>query len=287
MKFCRFNQSQYGVVLGHQIADITAVAEAVLRARDRQARRFCDPFFAELERIRTALPKDLSRLPTIPLDAARLLCPVDAPGKVIAAPVNFQAHVREMQESSIGKGFNFLDIGDAGLFLKASSSLVGPAEGIALRFPQRRTDYEVELVVIIGKPADRVPRAEALRYVAGYCLGIDITLRGKEDRSFRKSIDTYSVVGPWLTTVDEDINPNDLRISLRQNGQLKQDASTSEMVYDVARLIEFASSFYTLYPGDIVFTGTPQGVGPIKVGDQLTATCPQLGEMTVTVRSAQ
>jgi len=285
MKLCRFNDDRYGVVFGDRVADITEIAAPLLPKGAQE--RFSDPFFQQLDSIRKSLPEDLASLPSIPVAAAKFLCPVRNAGKVIAAPVNYRAHVREMQESSLGRGHNFLDIGSAGLFLKATSSLVGPAEGISLRFPERRTDYEVELVAVIGKKADRVSIREALSYVAGYCLGIDITLRGQEDRSFRKSIDSYSVVGPWITTADEPIDPDNVRISLRQNGELKQDASTSEMVYGVALLIEFAASYYTLYPGDVIFTGTPQGVGPIKTGDQLRAACRELGEMTVGVHAAR
>lgn len=100
-----------------------------------------------------------------------------------------------------------------------------------------------------------------MKHVAGYCLGLDITVRGTEDRSFRKSIDTYAVLGPWLTTADELPDPDNLRITLHQNGQLRQNGHTSDLVYSVSRLIEFGSSFYTLHPGDVIYTGTPEGVG--------------------------
>jgi 2,4-diketo-3-deoxy-L-fuconate hydrolase len=119
--------------------------------------------------------------------------------------------------------------------------------------------------------------------LAGYTVGLDITLRGPEDRSFRKSIDGYAIVGPWLTTVDEIVDPNNLRLTLEQNGEVRQDANTADMVFDVARLISFASSFYTLDAGDILFTGTPQGVGPIRSGDVLVASIESIGSMSVTV----
>jgi 2-keto-4-pentenoate hydratase/2-oxohepta-3-ene-1,7-dioic acid hydratase in catechol pathway len=125
--------------------------------------------------------------------------------------------------------------------------------------------------------------SQALSFVAGYSVGLDITLRGPEDRSFRKSIDGYSVVGPWLTTADEIPNPDTLALSLRLNGEQKQCAETSSMVYSVGKLISFASSFYTLYPGDILFTGTPEGVGPLRPGDRLVATVTGLGRLETTV----
>jgi len=284
MRFCRFGDNRYGVLDGEDVVDVTSVVTSVI-GRGKEV-RFGDPFFANLDGIVEALGQSFGAGPRLPVNEAKLLCPVKAPSKVIAAPVNYREHVREMQESNLPGANNVLDIGSAGLFLKATSSLVGPSEGIALRFPERRTDFEVELVVIMGRAVSDVLRDNALDYVAGYSLGVDITLRGLEDRSFRKSIDSYSVVGPWFTTANEVSDPDNLRITLHQNGRLKQDASTSDMVYDVARLIEFASSYYTLYPGDIIFTGTPQGVGPIVAGDTLLAASPELGEMVVKVRPA-
>ena len=127
--------------------------------------------------------------------------------------------------------------------------------------------------------------ANALSHVAGYCVGLDITVRGTEDRSFRKSIDTYTVLGPWLTTADEVPDPNHLQLTLWQNGEVRQDASTSDLVYKVERLIEFRLQLYTLYPGRRAVHGTPQGVGPIRPGDALRARVEGLGEMTVQVRA--
>jgi hypothetical protein len=120
---------------------------------------------------------------------------------------------------------------------------------------------------VIGKPCDRATALDALSHVAAYTLGLDITVRGTEDRSFRKSIDTYTVLGPWLTTADELPDPDQLQITLHQNGSLRQNGHTSNLVYSVARLIEFASGFYTLQPGDLLYSGTPEGVGPIRPGD--------------------
>jgi 2-keto-4-pentenoate hydratase/2-oxohepta-3-ene-1,7-dioic acid hydratase in catechol pathway len=224
-------------------------------------------------------------LPKKPLAGVRLLSPVKNPGKIIAAPVNYKAHIEEMKKANISPGFNIWDIEKAGLFLKATSSLVGPSQGIAQRFLDRRTDHEVELVFVIGKTASRVSREKALSHVAGYCLGLDVTVRGSEDRSFRKSMDSYTVLGPWLTTADEIRDPQNVQITLRQNGEVRQDTSTSDMLWDVARLIEFATTFYTLHPGDVFFTGTPQGVSPIRPGDRLVASSPELGSMEVLVRA--
>jgi 2-keto-4-pentenoate hydratase/2-oxohepta-3-ene-1,7-dioic acid hydratase in catechol pathway len=264
MKICRFDNDRVGIVRGEDVYDITVVAGDALVPK---------------------VPSDLSGLPKKPLGAVKLLSPVKAPGKIIAAPVNYKAHIEEMKKANISPGFNIWDIEKAGLFLKATSSLVGPSQGIAQRFLDRRTDHEVELVFVIGKSASGVKRENALDYVAGYCLGLDVTVRGSEDRSFRKSMDSYTVLGPWLTTTDEVPDPQNVQLTLRQNGEVRQDTSTSDMLWDVARLIEFATTFYTLHPGDVFFTGTPSGVSPIRPGDRLVASSPQLGTMEVLVRA--
>jgi 2,4-didehydro-3-deoxy-L-rhamnonate hydrolase len=281
MKLCRFDNQRVGLLRGTEVLDVTPFAEEAIATLPAHA--IGDPLIASLPALR-----DLLREPPAtsarPLSAVRLLAPVQAPGKLVGAPVNYKAHIAEMHASNVSPGHDIPDIDRAGLFLKATSSLVGPSQGIALRFPDRRTDYEVELAVVIGKTADHVTRDKALSHVAGYCLGLDITLRGAEDRSFRKSIDSYSVLGPWLTLADEIDDPDALQISLTQNGEPRQNANTRDLIFGVARLIEFASTFYTLHPGDVIYTGTPEGVGPIRAGDLLHAECAPLGAMDVAVR---
>ena len=222
----------------------------------------------------------------IPLVELVLSSAVLAPTKIVAAPVNYRAHVAEANaDPGIRYGHTQTDIGQAGLFLKANSSLVGAGDGIAMRFPDRRTDFEAELVVVIGIAGSDIPASRALAHVAGYAIGLDMTLRGPEDRSFRKSLDSFTVVGPYLVTADEVPDPDALTLTLDQNGVRRQHANTADMVYGVARLIEFASSFYTLHPGDLLFTGTPEGVGPVKPGDYLVATIEGLGELRTRVRA--
>jgi len=131
-----------------------------------------------------------------------------------------------------------------------------------------------------------VSREEALGYVAGYTVGLDMTVRGTEARSFRKSIDTYTVIGPWFVTADEIAEPGNLSLELTVNGELRQRSNTSHLIFDVPRLIEYASSFYTLYPGDLIMTGTPEGVGPVRAGDTINATVAGIGSITVAVRNA-
>jgi 2-keto-4-pentenoate hydratase/2-oxohepta-3-ene-1,7-dioic acid hydratase in catechol pathway len=111
-------------------------------------------------------------------------------------------------------------------------------------------------------------------------------VRGREDRSFRKSVDSYAVLGPWMVTADEIPDPDAIPLSLTVNGETRQNSNTSQLIYNCRRLIEFASEFYTLHPGDLVYTGTPDGVGPVKPGDVIVCrSAPVLGELKINVRA--
>jgi 2-keto-4-pentenoate hydratase/2-oxohepta-3-ene-1,7-dioic acid hydratase in catechol pathway len=246
-----------------------------------------DPLVANLsgisDRIRALLPS----APTIPLSEVRLLAPVANPGKIVAAPVNYQKHLDEVRgDEGLHHQNQINTIHKAGLFLKATSALAGAGEGVALRKLERRNDHEIELAFVIGRTARSVSRHEALDYIAGYAIGLDITIRGGEERSLRKSADSYAVLGPWLTTADEVGSPDDLELRLSVNGELRQCSRTSHLTLKVAELVEFASSFFTLYPGDVFFTGTPEGVGPIYPGDVIDAAIERVGSMRVHVRAA-
>ena len=148
-------------------------------------------------------------------------------------------------------------------------------------FLDRLTEHELEFMIVIGKEGSQIPEAKALDYVAGYCLSLDMTVRGGEERSLRKSIDSYAVIGPWLVTKDEIKDPNDVPFKLFCNGQLRHNAHTNDLIYNCQKLIALASDFYTLYPGDVIFTGAPAGVGPVKPGDVMTAECAAIGPMEV------
>ena len=280
MKVCRFDEGRVGVVREGRVFDVTDALAVTASTADPAG-----DWIADLEALAAMPAGAIEACQSCDLADVRLLAPVRAPGKIIAAPLNYEAHIREMVAGGLLADHAAGEIETAGLFLKATSSLAGPSQGVRLRFPERRTDHEVELVAVIGRRASQVSAETALSHVAGYCVGLDITLRGPEDRSFRKSIDTYAVLGPWLTTADEVADPQDLRLTLSLNGEVRQDSSTADMVMGVARLIAFASRFYTLHPGDVLFTGSPVGVGPIVAGDLLRAECSGLGGMSVAVRS--
>src|SRR6266571_4098689 len=244
-----------------------------------------DPLIANLPDLRVSLEAAAKSAPPIPLDAVHLISPIANPGKIVAAPVNYKKHLEEARaDAAIHHQKQVEEIQKIGLFLKAPSSVVGPSEGIPLRHADRRTDHEIELAVVIGRRADRVAKEHAAAHVAGYCIGLDITVRGPEERSLRKSIDGYTVLGPWLVTADEVPHPDDLDLTLTVNGETRQQANTRDLLIGIAELIAFASSFYTLLPGDVLLTGTPAGVGPIQPGDVLDAAISGIGRMQVRVR---
>ena len=211
----------------------------------------------------------------------KFLPPVARYTKVMAAPTNYTAHIEEMAARQNTAPEAHRGIQAAGIFLKANSSIVGASGNIKLRFPERLNEHELELVMIIGKQGTKIPYDKALDYVAGYCMGIDMTVRGKEDRSFRKSIDGYSPVGPWMVTTDEIPDPDKLDLELKVNGVTKQKTNTNNLIYDCRKLIEFATEYYTIYPGDYYFTGTPQGVAPVNPGDWVSSACPAIGELKI------
>lgn len=275
MNICRFDDNRIGLVRGTKVHDVTGLIGA---SRG-------EPVLAARKALAPVSERELARTPARPLDSVALLSPIRAPGKILAAPDNYRAHAAEMQaDAAASFGRVPMPLDQAGLFLKAVSSLVGPSAGVTRRFPARRTDYEVELVAIIGEHAADVASARALDVVAGYAIGLDITVRGPEDRSFRKSLDTYTVVGPWMTSTDAIPDPQKLTMSLQVNGALKQQTLLTDMITDVRGLIAYASTFATLKPGDMIFTGTPAGVGPIQDGDVMLAQIDGIGRMQVAVR---
>lgn len=289
MKICRFDEDRLGVVIGAMVHDVTK-AQDEIRAAARYDMKG-DAVIAALPQWRKRLEEIAAKVPGKPVSAVKLLPPVARPSKTMAAPVNYAKHVAEMavrtdirteEQKQVKRPSK---IAEQGIFLKANSAIVGASEGIPIRFPERINEHELELVVIIGKKGSDIPKEEALQYIAGYALGFDMTTRGSEDRSFRKSIDGYAPVGPWLVTADEFGDPSDVTATLHVNDELRQTANTRELIFDVPRLIEFASSFYTLHPGDIYFTGSPAGVGPVKPGDVLRARCDRIGELEIKARA--
>ncbi len=284
MRLCRFGNDRLGVVDGNHVRDVTSVLDAL--PSYRHPLPAFDVVIANLELLKPQIDAVAAQSTPLRLDELRLLSPVANPGKIVGAPVNYQKHLEEVLDNpQLHHQAQIKPIHQAGLFLKASSSLVGPGQGIALRMLERRNDHEVELAVVMGKEARHLSRRDALAHVAGYAIGLDITIRGPEERSLRKSPDSYTVLGPWLVTADEIPEPNGLDLRIAVNGEVRQSSNTRNMILGVPELIEYASSFYTLHPGDIIVTGTPEGVSPIMPGDRIEASIERIGTMTLSVRA--
>jgi 2,4-diketo-3-deoxy-L-fuconate hydrolase len=284
MKICRFNDDRVGVVENDEVIDVTAVT--------RELPVFHWPLphgDALIERLDALLPtirKLTKRGERHPLSAVRLLSPVANPGKIIGIGRSYKGHVEEAAKDpamSMHKAATSPDT--IRMFIKANTALVGPSQGVALRFLERRNDPEAEFSIVIGKKGTDIPREQAMDYVAGYAIGLDMTLRGPELPSSRKSIDSYAVLGPWLVTPDELENPQDVEMTLRVNGEVRQRANTRDLLFSIPAIIENAASFYTLYPGDIIMTGTPEGVAPVHPGDVMTIEASGVGSMTVAIRA--
>ena len=203
---------------------------------------------------------------TIPLRKLQIDLPV-APGKLIAVGLNYADHIKEMQRTPLGTPL---------IWFKAPTSLLPHGGTIEIAFPEHQTDFEVELAVVIGARAKNVSLEQAPDHIFGFTIGEDISDRvlQKSEKQFAraKSFDTYTPIGPFVYT---EVEVGDLPVTLRQNGEVKQQARTSQMIYPVAEIVSFTSRSLTLLPGDVILTGTPSGVGPIRAGDQLEA---QIGE---------
>lgn len=288
MKICRFGQDRLGVVMGDMVHDVSAAQDQIRASAPYDMRG--DAVIAALPDWRNRIEDMATAVPGVPLSSVALLPPVARWSKTMAAPTNYRDHIAEMAAAREAAGTTASkmgpDIGKAGIFLKANSSVIGMSDEIPIRFSDRRNDHEAEIVIIIGKTGTDISQDRALDHVAGYALGLDMTVRGPEDRSFRKSVDGYTPLGPWLVTVDEIADPDDIPFTLHVNDDKRQDSNSKHMVYSIRRLIEFASSFYTLHPGDLLYTGTPKGVGPVQPGDIVRVNAlPQFGELRMKVRA--
>lgn len=274
MKIARFNQGRIGVVVdAAHLVDITA---AIGEDAEAWPPMGTVRLIARFEQMRPLIEQALPSLPRIALKDVTLRAPVPWPNKVIAYPVNYHDHGREMQA-----GYR-ADV--QGFFLKPASSLSGAGEPIELpHVPGREVHHESELAIVIGKQCRGIAREDWREVVFGYACLLDMVVRGREERVFRKAFDTFCPVGPWITTADEVGDPSQLDMKLWVNGDLKQHANTRDLVLDIPGMVQMAAAVMTLYPGDIIATGTPAGVGPVKDGDTVRITIDRLGEMNVPV----
>ncbi len=232
---------------------------------------------------------DLRSLPLIP-DGVRVGACVAGVGKFVCIGLNYADHAAE-SGAAVPK--------EPVIFMKATSAICGPDDDVVIPRGSSKSDWEVELGVVIGKRATYVSQGDALSHVAGYCLINDLSerefqLEGTGQWVKGKCADTFGPIGPWLVTRDEIPDPQNLRLRLEVNGHRYQDGSTSTMVFDVASLVSYVSGFMSLHPGDIISTGTPPGVGMgqkppryLRPGDHIFLTIDGLGEQRHRVVSSK
>jgi 2-keto-4-pentenoate hydratase/2-oxohepta-3-ene-1,7-dioic acid hydratase in catechol pathway len=276
MKLIRFGQpgeERPGIVTAEGSFDVSAFGED-----------FGEQFFASngLERLAKWWAANSSSAPRIP-ENVRLGSPVQRPSKIICIGLNYADHAKES---------NMQIPTEPIVFFKSTSSLVGPNDDLIIPKNSKKTDWEVELAVIIGKKATYVEEAEAMDYVAGYALHNDYSEREFQlERNGQwvkgKSADTFAPLGPWMVTKDEIKDVNNLKIWLSLNGKKVQDGNTSNLIFKIPFLVSYLSQFMTLLPGDVISTGTPAGVGLgmnpqvyIKEGDVMELGIDGLGTST-------
>ena len=211
----------------------------------------------------------------------RLGCPIKRPSKIVCIGLNYSDHAKETGATPPTEPV---------IFLKSTTAIIGPTDAVRIPRGAEKTDWEVELALVIGKKASYIEKDKAMEYVAGYCLHNDISERafqlemgGTWDKG--KGCDTFAPIGPWLVTKDEIDDVHSLRLWLKLNGHLMQNGSTSNLIFDIPTLVAYTSCFMTLLPGDIISTGTPAGVGLgmkpnlyLKAGDIMELGIDGLGE---------
>lgn len=278
MKIARFDDGRIGVVVGDEIVDVTSAVDVDPGEWPPVGmNRVISDFARYADKINEAVEAG----ERIPLSSVTLRTPVPGASKVIAYPVNYHDHGREMQA-----GYR-ADV--QGFFLKPPSSLSGADEPVDLpETPGREVHHESELAIVIGRRARSIEREDWADYVFGYSCLLDMVVRGREERVFRKAFDTFCPVGPWIVTADELGDPTELGMKLwvqRPDGseELRQDANTRDLVLDIPGMVQMAAAVMTLEPGDIIATGTPAGVGPVEDGDKIRIRIDRIGEMTVDV----
>ena len=288
MRLAIFGDQRLGVVTDEGVADVTAALPWPHDPDPLMAgwwRRLCRDF----SQVRPALAEAAAQAAVVPWSQVKLRAPVAGPSKIVAAASNYAGHVAEMhevQQRTMGKVESWMMNFD--IFLKAPSAVSGPADDIVLPSAELAAGHEIhhesELVAVVGTGGRDIPAEAALSHLLGYTVGLDITVRSEGDRSRRKSYDTFSPLGPWLTTSDEVGDPADLEIELTCNGVQRQKVNTASMLVPLPELVAYISSVMTLHPGDVIFTGAPPGVGPIAPGDVLCTQITRLGTMELRVR---
>ncbi|MFE2040596.1 fumarylacetoacetate hydrolase family protein [Streptomyces sp. NPDC059477] len=286
MRIALFDHYRIGIVDGTSVADITDVVDSRWHGTPYVINELIEHF----DELREPLRAALASAPTQALADVTLLPPLPRPGQLLAAPANYHAHVAEMTTSRYRPTSEqaLRSPREVGFFVKAAGSISGPADPIELpALPGRAFHHEVELGVVIGRTARGIPAEQVADHIFGYVILLDLTLRTEgvrqEERTLRKSFETFTPIGPFLVTADEVADPGNLGLRLWVNDELRQQANTRDLIVGIGELIEQASNVVTLRPGDLYATGTPEGVGPIEVGDVVRAEIDGLGELSLPV----
>ena len=247
MKLIRFGEAgkeKPGVVINDTCYDVSAWVQ------DYDEEFFENGGLAKLEKVISA-----NKLPVV--EVKRYGCPVKKPSKIVCIGLNYSDHAKETGATVPSEPV---------IFMKSTTALIGPDDDVIIPRNSQKTDWEVELAVVIGKKAQYVEESDAMDYVAGYSLHNDISERefqlergGTWDKG--KGCDTFAPIGPWLVTKDEIKDVHNLRLWLTVNGKYMQDGTTSNLIFKIPLLVSYVSRFMTLLPGDIISTGTPNGVG--------------------------
>jgi 2-keto-4-pentenoate hydratase/2-oxohepta-3-ene-1,7-dioic acid hydratase in catechol pathway len=286
MRIARYDDERIGVVVGRGVVDVSSV----VAERWRGTPHAMNDVIARWDDVAPQARDLAASAPPVPLDTVRLHAPTPMPRHLFAAPLNYRPHVAEMVDSQHApvelRAHHSAD--SLGFFLKAPGSISGPQDAIELPpLPGRAFHHEIELGVVIGRPARAVAVERAGDHIFGYVCLLDITMRTEgehqEERVMRKSYETFTPIGPFLVTADEVDDPGTLDLHLEVNGEPRQAANTADLIVSVAELVSRASHVLTLSPGDVYATGTPDGVGPIVVGDTITAGVESIGELEIPV----
>jgi 2-keto-4-pentenoate hydratase/2-oxohepta-3-ene-1,7-dioic acid hydratase in catechol pathway len=290
MKICRYDNGEAGLIdgasiypLGHALAATGVVRESASMAEIIDALANQPGAAAGLTAARSGKP--------LALAAAKLRAPIINPPAIWAAAANYRAHQAEMKERVGSYDRTQMSNDDlmAEVFLKPASSIIGPGGTVILPTISKHVDFECELCAVIGRSARKVSAEHALDYVYGYTMCWDISIRdpwgiGRHNtRNIRKGFDTFCGVGPWIVTKDEIREPQDLHITVEQNGKTVMRAHTADMINGLRDLIRFVSSVSTLQPGTLITTGTPAGVSKLAGGDHLKGTIDGIGTMELHV----
>jgi 2-keto-4-pentenoate hydratase/2-oxohepta-3-ene-1,7-dioic acid hydratase in catechol pathway len=294
-----------GVVVRDDVLDLTAAWPSLFGGRNGGAPATVLDLIASdgaLSRLRTRLadPGSFPAEHVRSLGGVRLNAPLPTPGKLICVASNYAAHIEESGRSAPVDRHNITPW----LFLKPPTTIVAPGAAILVPRDGQAIDWEVELAAVIGKPGKHIPAQRALDHVFGYTIINDISERrfkapeGRPEREWDKFFDWlhgkwfdgFAPMGPWIVTADEIADPQALTLELRVNGRLRQRGSTAQMIYPVAELVAFASSIMTLMPGDVIATGTPQGVGAatgefLRAGDVVECMVEGAGTLVNPVRA--